>query len=209
MVKVPQSTEELKKHLAESLGFLKASCAAFDSGNHSEAKRLATTLRVLLHDTSKSKSLLGLLDLKGQLKFTNTVSPDVPGNLLSYHGLVGLRMGSQGSSYWAPLGDGPPISCQQSPSSFTDWWEQIIINDRVGGVFSRKDLVLTLANRDGGAHVDPKLEPSYAGLTRANSIGWRISDGQTDQALTEIELHSMRQIAYELLQTLSMAGITA
>ncbi|MFJ5956563.1 hypothetical protein ACIQC5_11475 [Paenarthrobacter sp. NPDC092416] len=44
--------------LVEQLEFLDSSCAAYDSGSRSEAKRLATTVRVLLHDTKQSTSLL-------------------------------------------------------------------------------------------------------------------------------------------------------
>ena len=40
MSKVPQTPNELQKHLRESIGFLEASAAAFDDGRYAEAKRL-------------------------------------------------------------------------------------------------------------------------------------------------------------------------
>ena len=93
MSKIPQSPDELMRHLHENIGFLLASCKEFDKGSFAEAKRLATTLRVLLHDTSQSKSLLGLLGIKNQLNYLNTATPYDSSNLLSHHGLVGLMIG--------------------------------------------------------------------------------------------------------------------
>jgi hypothetical protein len=51
----------LLANLAESIDFLNLSASSFDNGYEAEAKRLAVTLRVLLHDTAQSHSLLGLL----------------------------------------------------------------------------------------------------------------------------------------------------
>lgn len=56
--KVPLTPEELQAHLAEQLGFLERSADAFDNGYEDEAKRMATAIRVLVHDTNQSISLL-------------------------------------------------------------------------------------------------------------------------------------------------------
>jgi len=40
--------------LNEQLDFLQASCDRFDDGHRHEAKRIALSLRVLLHDTQDS-----------------------------------------------------------------------------------------------------------------------------------------------------------
>jgi hypothetical protein len=52
-----------------------------------------------------------------------------------------------------------------------DWWHDPVLTDADGAAFSREDLVLLVANKDGGAHVDRTLPPEYAALTRNNSIG--------------------------------------
>ena len=57
MEKIDQSLHELINHLKEQILFLKASASAFDEGFDGEAKRLAVTVRVLLHDTNNSISL--------------------------------------------------------------------------------------------------------------------------------------------------------
>jgi hypothetical protein len=53
-----QTDDELREHLRDSVEFLAASSAAYDAGAEGEAKRIATTIRVLVHDTNSSKSLL-------------------------------------------------------------------------------------------------------------------------------------------------------
>ena len=50
MAKHRQTDPELMEHLHEQMGFLRRSAEHYDAGDFSEAKRLATTLRVLLHD---------------------------------------------------------------------------------------------------------------------------------------------------------------
>lgn len=197
MAKIEQTKADLIEHLRDSLGFLEASSASFDTGFLGEAKRLATTIRVLVHDTDKSKSLLGLLKMKTAMGYLNTTHPYDPKNLLSYHGLVGLRMANAGSSYWAPLGEGAPGQSGKYVF-FPEWWNQIVIVDSLKEKFTRRELVLALANKDGGAHVDSHLDDSYAELTRNNSVGWMLSDETNHKSMLDVELHSVRQIAFEL-----------
>lgn len=102
MVKKIQLTrEELLVHLNENLDFLKCSAEWFDSGYTAEAKRLAVTVRVLVHDTGKSKSILNLLKVKSNMVFLDTVSDCQPKNLMSHHGLVGISVGGdKGGSFF-------------------------------------------------------------------------------------------------------------
>ena len=72
--KQPQSQAELSQHLQEQLEFLQASAGAYDQGFEGEAKRLAVSIRVLVHDTSNSNSLLGQLGQK-DIKFLDSAIP--------------------------------------------------------------------------------------------------------------------------------------
>ena len=65
MAEVKQSKVDLEDHLREQISFLRASADSYDSGFKGEAKRLAVIIRVLLHDTHKSTSLMTLLGIKG------------------------------------------------------------------------------------------------------------------------------------------------
>lgn len=60
-------------------------------------------------------------------------------------------------------------------------------------------LVLALANKVGGAHVDPKLDGNYVSLTQENSVGIHYLDGDDYKGAVDGELHTVRQIAYEMI----------
>ncbi len=192
-----QSREELEEHLREQLGFLKSSCEAFDQGNEAEAKRLATTLRLLLHETVRSRSLLGQL---GKLdgKFFDTAHPLNMKSLTSHCGLVAISYSPGGGRYVAGL-DGVG---QQRLVSFKTWWNAVVFLDQQRRAISRKDLVLSVADTDGGAHVDPALDAKYHALSRGNSMGWIIRDHAGERAMAGPERASIRQIAHELLKSI-------
>jgi hypothetical protein len=197
---VKQSKAELQQHLQESLGFVKASAASFDAGSYGEAKRLAVTIRVLVHDTDKSKSLLTLLGYKSGMVFLTTALPFNPRNLAPYLGLVGMSIGSGGVRYSAHLEAASRVGTGKY-LLFKDWWNMKVLVDGNKNTFNRRQLVLALANKDGGAHVDPNLDPQYADLTRGNSAGWIAVDGKGERPMESIELHSVRQIAHEVIHS--------
>ena len=64
------SKQDLESHLREQIEFLKRSTKSYDEGFESEGKRIAVVLRVLLHDTNQSLSLLN------QLRFKNILFHD-------------------------------------------------------------------------------------------------------------------------------------
>ena len=64
-----QSNDELMSHLKEQINFLINSSKSFDKGNEAEAKRLANHLRILLHDTKNSTSLLEQLGKKNKMRY--------------------------------------------------------------------------------------------------------------------------------------------
>ena len=190
---------ELEQHLVEQIGFLKSSATAFDGGLDSEAKRLAATLRILLHDTSQSHSLLGQLGrLSGN--FFSTADPITSDNLSTYGGLVVISQNAQGARYIAVLDDVPFTRW----TSFSEWWSEIIFIDNQKASLSRKQLVLAIANQDGGAHVGPELSRTYANLSRGNSQGWvALYEGKPGSTpIPGAELAAVRQISHEVLKTL-------
>lgn len=196
-----QSRQELEEHFRRQVGFLHTSAAAFDSGVIAEASRLATSIRVLLHD-GQGASLLGQLGLKDQLGFLDTATDPIPGNLAPTNGLVTMGIGGTGPVFHAPFGEGSPRRQNKPRKAFEDWWNAVVIIDGIGTTFTRKDLVLALANKDGGAHVDPELNAAYAALSRSGSLGWMISDDTGARPMIESPVPaSVRQIAYELEQT--------
>ena len=77
--------------------------------------------------------------------------------------------------------------------------ERSIFIDEQQRKISRRYLVLTAANQDGGAHVDPELDEIYADLTRNNSLGWIKADVGGEGPVSGPERATIRQIAHEAL----------
>ena len=62
---------------------------------------------------------------------------------------------------------------------------------------------MLLANKDGGAHVDPSIDAYLARVSRLNALQtYEVSPDGTKRPLTRPELPAMRQIAHEVLRTL-------
>ncbi|GEA16290.1 hypothetical protein E308F_25340 [Moorella sp. E308F] len=197
---VSQTLDDLYAHLKDQIIFLQNSCKSYDEGFKGEAKRLAVVIRVLVHDTNRSKSLLTQLNCKNTI-FYDTAYDYNPKNLISHMGLIGIKMGPKGVEYWAPLDDGPP-GRPRVWVPFDLWWNKIVFkNDSYE--FSRKDVILAVANKDGGAHVDPTLHEAYAKLSRNNLLGWMyVENGVERGPILNPELAAIRQIAYEVIKTL-------
>lgn len=188
----------LLAHLEEQRDWLVASAARFDSGVASEAKRMALTLRVLLHDTARSRALLSQLGWLDVLQFADSADVEINERTVVAIQLASVGWGSNGFTYVANLG---PIS-ERRP--FAEWWTRTVVKTPAGSSFSRRALVLALANQDGGGHVDPKLSADYSGLSRDNAIGWELlpPSGQvSDLEGTPVPVQ-VRKIAYEVALTL-------
>jgi hypothetical protein len=122
--------EDLYEHLREQRGFLEVSCREYDNGNKGEAKRTALEIRKLLHDTSRSESLLKKLGDSEGFLVHDTSKPRIPGDLAPYLGLVifGFMHGCGG--YIPPLGNGPPYLYQRGKIPFLEWWEMPVADNK-------------------------------------------------------------------------------
>lgn len=194
MEKRKLSIEELEVHLSEQLGAMQRSVQLYDEGYQLEARRLAVILRVILY-SGKDPSLLRRLD-RDNMNFVDSAPNFDPENLLSFHGLVSLEIKGGEVFYIARLDTESPIVT----APFDHWWNATVFSDKARRRMSRKDVVLTAANQDGGAHVDGALRADYASLRHDNSLGW----------LTDLKLPpsndpgyvAIRQISHEVLKTL-------
>lgn len=195
-----QSLQELEAHLAEQLQFLRASADAYDSGFEGEAKRIAVSIRVLVHDTRRSKSLLGQIGKKDQ-DFVDSAFPIAPNSKSTHSGLVVTSISPATGAKYVPFLDEAPHGASKLVE-FERWWHTPVFVDSSGRALTRRDLVLTVANQDGGAHVDATLNSTYADLSRNNSLGWMYSDGVRTEVLGGPECAALRQIGHEVLKTL-------
>ena len=225
--------EELLHSLKEQLYFLDKSLSGFSKcdtinafenkamgkpfaikiNTEIEAKRLATIIRVLLHDTGKSTSLLTSLSIKECIKYIDTSAPN-DGMLHSMSGMKGVRSSNPNQYFGlvAKVNTGNsliavPLFKQHLPEyyssyvrkNFEQWWgnEIIVINRNVQ---TRKSLVLNIANKDGGAHIDGSLPEDYHIIKKSDLI----LDIQGNRTSFErnAAYASIAQIAWELLNSI-------
>jgi hypothetical protein len=133
------------------------------------------------------------------LHFVDTADKYDPRNLMTHHGLLMILMGKN-------IGQlSPQLSLSTiNYTSFNNWWNvDIVLSDQKKNTFTRRKIILELANTDGGAHVDPEINESYFDITRSNSIGWKIheKDSTQDKPVNDPVPPSIRQISYETLMT--------
>jgi len=221
-MRVPQTRDDLRVHLAEQIDFLGTACSEFDRGKFAYAKLAATTLRVLLHDTNSSHSLLEQLELKSRIFFLDTAGQVVETNLASTTNLTVQRItviddeGHTAPAYVPVFDDYAHRTTLNRPTAFglsrepaagrrlrfEDWWTMTVIRDGSRTDFSRRDLVLALSNQDGGAHIDPAINEAYHRLSRANSSGWAAFGAGEETPFDSPVPASVRQIAHEFLKSI-------
>lgn len=201
----PVSAETFRQHLRRQLAFLIRSCGGFDAGFHDEAIRIATSARVLVHQTKQSTSLLKHLNATTikLLSTCETVGPET----VVYKGMGLLTFsGVSGWTYLPTLGTGPVK--QYLPVS--KWWDQeVMVHHPVR--LTRRKIVLAAANQDGGAHVDSKLDAEYETLKStgfAGSVSFTNLNGTTTTPLERSHFVCLRQIGYELLNSPELHACT-
>lgn len=221
-MRISQTPDELWGHLAEQITFLEAACSEFDKGRPAFAKPAATALRVLLHDTRNSHSLLQQLGLKSKIPFLDTAGQMLAGNLGSSTNLTVQRItviddaGRTAPAYVPVLDDYAHRTWLNRPTAFgrtrepaagrrlafDEWWVMPVIRDDSRTEFSRRDLILALCNKDGGAHIDPEIEEAYHRLSRANSVGWAALGAGEETPFGSPVPASVRQIGHEFLRSI-------
>jgi hypothetical protein len=189
---------------SEHLNFLHTSCDCYDRGNESEAIRVAQSMRVLFHDTQRSKSLAKHNKMK-DWEILSSSTGNMP--LGEYTAFVKLELNLASST---PVRAVPKFGNQFKPISLRQWWGHEPVYSFDFRQYSRSDLVLAAANQDGGSHVDEKLKPFYRdmasgirslGLDGANLqySGAAPFDKTQIQYPQNLHLAMIRQFGYEVL----------
>jgi len=188
LTKVARTQNELESLLIDQLRLLRKSCGNDERWDFAEGHNIVTRLRVLLHQTHLSHSLLEQLNMRNG-KFLNSMGP---GNTLVIASTYGPW-----PRFLMPYSPWSESDC----ISFDDWWENSSIT--VAKVKSpRKELVTMLANQEGGAHVDPEMKAGLAELRR-NGTGWSyIYDDGSHAPMNRFEIGTARAIGFEVLWSL-------
>jgi hypothetical protein len=209
--KVFRSEEALLELLREQFELLKGASMRYDGGDELEVINIASRLRVILQGP---KSLIGQLYLAKDLRFrdTSTHRLDPERNICIAN--IWPQVMPDGA-HWRPLLDGWPNGHPKPPPQhLRTWWTEPIMPTSTPDGFdhtprySREDLVLSVANQDGGAHVDQR-DAGYDQLTRDYfTIEVAIRSGDTVAPYKPVQGNAVnvciRQIAHEVLFTLSV-----
>ncbi|MBF0710671.1 MULTISPECIES: hypothetical protein [unclassified Gemella] len=124
MAKYNRRYMEIEENWENQIVFLKTSIKTFDDGNINEAIRLAQTLRVMFHETNKSKSIYNLLNYK--LYFKSLSDLYLPTNFVSTWILLAVQSDNEGVRF-IPNFDPPK---RMFYYDFEDWWNQVIFDDK-------------------------------------------------------------------------------
>lgn len=184
--------QDLMNHWNEQLEFIQTSIELFDKGKEIEARRIATSLRIMFHNTTRSHSLFKQLNLNHNYFLWSSGGLYTPSNLLSSWVLLELS-NVQGNMVYKPILTDVGRTFYLT---FEDWWNEVIFDDKTD-VFTRKDIITFVANQDGGAHVDKALNKRYSNLVKYNSLGW--VDGHGNSVSNNPAYVAIRQIALEVL----------
>lgn len=197
---MPSLPIELVEQLRRQLKFIDTSCRAYDLGDVEEALRIAVSLRVLFHDTARSTSLLTHLGKKSLVHLISTIGLGKTNEQLGSSIVLCIPVMLSMEGVRPPLGEGPPprvVTCDA-------WWNEVVMSQNQR--FSRRDVVLSSANQDGGAHVD--TTPNRKTIELREGVGsFTRTIGKTSitEELTDHHFPMLRQFGYEVLNSPEIA----
>ncbi|CZQ84007.1 Hypothetical protein Tpal_513 [Trichococcus palustris] len=215
-----ENEEYYMQQLHEQISFLVDSAHNYDRGNFAQAKMMSAIIRTLLKDpdfprkNNKTVSLLKQLDRKESMKFFNTgfeaIDPIISINLV---GMVTVPSkppalpGKVDNIYLPVLEKSRHIDVKWL--NFIDWWESNIIvehSENLDLSITRKSIVLTMAEQDGGTHVDSveNVEINYLSLaTATKSLFTNVDQSGYESPIINLHFALVRQIAHELIISIS------
>lgn len=169
---IVRTKEDLLYQLSKQYKFICRSLLEILKGDEDEIDRLSTGLRILFHNTRHSTGILSQLDQEikifdtcKEIELPPSISESNEEDVQPYGAFIGnmvcMSIGSKDVWQLTPS-DTPTWS---SPA---DWWNKVLfVENNIS--FTRKKMTLSIANTDGGAHVDRKLESDYFLLSRKGS----------------------------------------
>ncbi len=195
-----KTREIAQNYLDGNLALMTIAAKLYDEGNQDEAINLAVSTRALFHSIAKAESLISQLQIKNNIFILSTTTQYIPAKPGSYYGLLGeiLAEGEESKGDLLPM-------CQVDKEfvnkwhGFDDWWNELVVNDN-GFSLSRKEVVLTIANQNGGAHIGADYDENYAALVR-DASGWIHADNQESIFSYNRAYATMRQIAFEIMKS--------
>lgn len=224
MDRIERSFNDTKQVFIDKYERLNWECDNYDKGIEPlwQIEYMSASLRILLKDTGSCKSLLAQLNEKDNISFIdtssqpNTISFWNFGNNISnlnvdvssvYMGLLVKSVCLDETSHihyqFKPILDKNGNAVKKN---FGDWYKSEVYND---GIFSitRQKLIETIAEQDGGVHVDSGIEKDYIIFKKKDSLKVMVN-GDIAVFDNNPAFVSLRQISYEVLASLENLYIT-
>lgn len=214
-----ENTSYYLNQLHEQVSLLIDACHNYDLGKFYQAKAMSSVIRTIVKDpenprpNNKTISLLTRLNKKDVMKFYNT-GFEVKDPIISIN-LVGIvsvpskppaKVGQTDNIYLPLLNTSQQIDIKWL--SFNDWWKSKIIvykSEDLNIEFSRKSMVLTMAENDGGSHIDSieDIDINYLDLaTATKSLLMHVDKNGLEFPIINIHFALVRQISHELIISL-------
>lgn len=202
-----RSQAQLCEKLTERVHLLRKSVDSFYKGDMAESLNIANSIRQLVHDTKSSTALLKQLTTGYEgIPISTPIGPvssqlvDIDkqlGSTLLYLG-VGLNVSPEKV---LPMFDLSAPFYKERALGW--WWGNIVLvipydkasNGRVS--YSTRKIVLTVCNKDGGAHIDPELPEEYQHLLTSNPVV--INLGPVQSTSIDVAKFAVGQSGAELL----------
>ncbi len=205
---------DIIEKIIEQIQLLQLSAENFDKGLYMTTLYMATTIRVLFHDTATSVSLIKqLCDIDGMDKnmfeMVSTRKPHKEGELvLVGDGLFSLAFGF-GGIQCIPFFE----HATQTKVPFSYWWDEEVVKNVENGYesptwLSRKDIIILHANKEGGAHVDVVRNEKISNLSKKEALGFTSyytnlqGESIEQETIIDPKKATVRQICFEVLESL-------
>lgn len=197
--------DTLRKKLDDSVVYIESTVKqalqleCTDSLRAEYAIAIATRLRVLLNDEGRNDSLTKMLGIKDHLVFP-AISKDplanAPANMMFTSLLTSFNIRNKDAFYKA----NEFSNAEDLLYTFDAWWHEIVIDSKHEkfSQISRRDVIMTLADKEGGAHVDETYDTSYY-QARSNNMHFIDSLGNEIKFANDVYTEAALYIAQEFI----------
>lgn len=187
----------LRAKLEEQLKLLKNSSELYDKGKVEEALNIATRLRVLFYDTSKSTSLLKQLNQKETVQLLSTLEDNSQHSSMkniNVQWAIPIMLTSNGQR--------PDLdkSLKNEFVSIEEWLNEIVIT-LDGKTYSRIKIIKATAHKDGGAHIEIKDKDLMLLTEKFGQFTFTENNLPRTQDISNHHYILLRQFAYEVLHS--------
>lgn len=202
-----KESSELQRKLEQTIAFidhLVQEALTLDCLNpmrETFATTIATQLRVLLNDEGRNNSLLNQLGIKNSIFYVTkpTICLQVL-NMLTTANMVSF-VGNSADGVYCKVNDFKNPKQGGYSCCFDAWWSEIIIDSKHEQLshISRRDVILVLADKEGGAHVDGDFDEAYRQVKFENGFFYQDQNGQHHPLKNDFFVESLLYIAQEFL----------